>query len=392
MKHLSYILFASLICVACSNNVNKQQLPSNSDSFSTIRLFPDKDKKILVNDIFEKISLISLETTERSLLGNIAKIDIDEERFFIQNSYRNDKFVYSFDFQGKFLNQIGYRGQGPGEMLFPECFALNKKEKEVWLVDNFKEIYKYNYEGRYIEKTAINLFFNNFYILDTGYIYYSISKKKNYKREENNRLICNELCIEKPESKGLTFHFPYNCETYPSGTPYYTSKTPFSDVGNAVTFHYIYSDNIYAISKDTVACKYLVDFGDKKLREDLSVLPTLKIEEILMREKDRAGLVDDVIETENVLMFTYITNLKKHFVFYNKKSQKHFEGLLPDVFYNVTFMTSVNNELIGYFNPYKVDKNKAVEAWNLSQNDKNIINDMNADDNPILIKCSLKDF
>jgi hypothetical protein len=393
MKRIIYILIVCFIFASCSNNTKKNQLSIDFTSYTTIKLNPEKNKMIQVNELFEKISLINLETTDRSLLSDIPKIEIDEDRFFIQNNYKNDKFVYSFDFQGKFLGQIGTKGQGPEEMLFPASFALDKKNKEIWLVDNNNnKINKYDYKGEYKGNITNTLSFNNFYISETGFIYYYFSKSKNYKNGNKDELICNEVCIENMFSKSLNFYFPYDCETFPNGEPYFSSKTPFSCLDNAVTFHYIYSDTIYSIRGDTIERKYLIDFGDKKINEDLSALPFRKIFEIFSTEKDKAGLVDNVIETEEFLIFGYVMNEKKHFAFYSKKTQKCIEGLFPDFFNNITFLTTLNNDLIGYCNHVDIDKNLVIRTLNLSQDDINMFNSIKAEDNPFLIKFSLKEF
>ncbi|MCD7974051.1 MAG: 6-bladed beta-propeller [Candidatus Azobacteroides sp.] len=146
---------------------------------TTIDLSPEKNKKIILSEIIQTIDVIPLKISDQLLIGGISKIAVDENCFFILNEY--DKLVYVFDKEGRFLNKIGARGNGPGEVQFSQCFAMDKLRKEVWLADNHLFLKKYDYNGNFREQERFSLFYKDFHIGSTGEKYFHASKMTNFK-------------------------------------------------------------------------------------------------------------------------------------------------------------------------------------------------------------------
>jgi hypothetical protein len=140
--------------------------------------------------------------------------------------------------------------------------------------------------------------------------------------------------------------------------------------------------------------KWVVDFGHKNVEGALSLLTAQEIwAEFHERQTNKAGLVRDVIETQNNLIFAFTAYARTNIAFFNKESKNSIIGQFPD-FYGtrITFLGSYNDELIGYINPHEIDRNLTGEIWPLSQNDRDILQSVTIDSNPILIRFSLNDF
>jgi hypothetical protein len=177
-KYLFFGIFAVFV-MNCSSDIKKQISP-NRGNITTIK--PNAhSNKISVFDVFEKIDIIPLETTDNSLLSHIPKIDIDDTLLFVQN--KHDKLVYVYDTAGKLKYKIGTEGQGPGEIWNPDVFALNKVKKEVWITNNFHKIFQYDYQGNLKGEMPLNLFFHDMYISDNGFIYFYASKFTNHNKD-----------------------------------------------------------------------------------------------------------------------------------------------------------------------------------------------------------------
>jgi hypothetical protein len=157
------------------------------------------------------------------------------------------------------------------------------------------------------------------------------------------------------------------------------------------TFHYIYSDTIYLIKDDIVESKYVVDFGERKIRKDLSSQSFELQMDYMQEHKNEAGFVNGVMETMNSLIFSYIVNMQKHYVFYDKKSGKIIEGILDDNIYGseIRFILAHNDEIIGYLMPEMLDFNKE-NSWNFNETEISQLKSLSEDANPVLIKCKLK--
>ena len=59
--------------------------------------------------------------------------------------------IFVFDKEGRFKNEIGRRGNGPGEYFYIDNFYLDRKNKLVCLIFNAKkQILQYDYDGNYV--------------------------------------------------------------------------------------------------------------------------------------------------------------------------------------------------------------------------------------------------
>jgi hypothetical protein len=388
MKQYLYLTVLVVLIVSCSTNSVEKRLPVN-EKYIIVKLNYPIDNELSLNDVFEKIDIIPLETTDNSLLSHIPKIDVDSTILFVQNKY--DKLVYVYDTLGNFKYKIGSIGEGPGEMRSPDVFALNKVKKEVWISENSQKIFQYDYQGRYKGFMSLNLFYHDMYISGNGYIYFFASKLTNHNK--NGGYDCWELWIKKLDSEQYKVYFPYNYETYPNGGMYNRSiALPFSNnAENTTTFHFIYSDTVYSIKDDVVESKYIVDFGNKKASENLSFKSSEQQDEYFRKNNRIAGYVNNVLETDNILRFTYFTDMKVYDVFYNKHSGKTIEGILDNKIYGayLFLILAHNDEIIGYLMPEMLDFEKET-SWNFNETEINKLKSLAEDANPVLVRLKLK--
>jgi hypothetical protein len=85
--------------------------------------FAGKPKDIDISAIAAHIDYIRLESIPESLIGDITKIEIKNDRIYVLD--RDNSFLFMFDMDGKFIRQFGSRGNGPGEHLGLADFALS---------------------------------------------------------------------------------------------------------------------------------------------------------------------------------------------------------------------------------------------------------------------------
>ncbi len=82
-----------------------------------------------IDVLTDSIAYIPLETSDECLLDNILSAKRDGGCFFVQDG----KGLYAFDGTGRFLNEIGRRGNGPEEYLYMDCYALDRTNKlSMW--------------------------------------------------------------------------------------------------------------------------------------------------------------------------------------------------------------------------------------------------------------------
>ncbi|UCS95066.1 6-bladed beta-propeller [Echinicola marina] len=120
------LVLAALVVMGCSEEP-KNILP-------TIPVSEKADPALALNEIAKSVKRIQLETTKAALLGYIMKVKQYNEKLYIAD---RDK-VLVFDLEGKFLYQIGSYGEGPGEYMIVNTFAMDPHNGNVYIASNYR--------------------------------------------------------------------------------------------------------------------------------------------------------------------------------------------------------------------------------------------------------------
>jgi hypothetical protein len=78
-------------------------------------------------------SFIRLESNDSTLIGDITTLEFFQDRIYVFDK-KVSKTLFVFDKDGKFLNKVK-RGKGPGEIIEPWDFCINRDEKTILLWD-----------------------------------------------------------------------------------------------------------------------------------------------------------------------------------------------------------------------------------------------------------------
>jgi len=120
MQKAYSIVLLLLICISYSCKPGSEgsaqfadqvQLPEKEFYEFEVRKNLDKAEEILLSTIAEQIRYIPLETTSSCLLSRCRQVEIFNNKIFVKDS----KALYKFDMDGRFIQQIGKIGNGPGE-------------------------------------------------------------------------------------------------------------------------------------------------------------------------------------------------------------------------------------------------------------------------------------
>ena len=136
------VLFAILI--SCTTTEN---------DFFTIDVDSAKEQPLLLSEIAEKVEVIELEMTDNSLLKGSNSIErvICTEEYIIVFEFET---IMLFDKTGKFIRQIGSKGQGPGEFLRITSATADLDNKLIYVSASDK-IICYDFTGRLIKEVSI---------------------------------------------------------------------------------------------------------------------------------------------------------------------------------------------------------------------------------------------
>ena len=155
MKKVSFLFCVIFVFTACPQ---KESLGDNTD-YPVIDVVNNiGDYKIVYcSDYFSSIEYIPLETTDNSFIAQEPFIiTTNDSLIFISSVTRGgkipvDRNLLVFNHSGKFLNQIGKYGNGPGEYPNFDKYFLSHEKPVVCIYDFFsRKIFEYEFNGKFI--------------------------------------------------------------------------------------------------------------------------------------------------------------------------------------------------------------------------------------------------
>ena len=159
----------SFLCLCCVLSVSAQK----PVVINLAKAISESPKEIMLNELASDIRYVPLETTDDCLMNN---------EFYIMQYTGEDIItsgIFHFDKNGKFLNKIGSKGQGPEEYL-QGLFAFGDWENKLLYVQNWTTLTCYGFDGTFVRSVptpqlnmgAAGLFDKN-HILYSNDIYYA---------------------------------------------------------------------------------------------------------------------------------------------------------------------------------------------------------------------------
>lgn len=159
----------SFLCLCCVLSVSAQK----PVVVNLAKAISESPKEIMLNELASDIRYVPLETTDDCLMNN---------EFYIMQYTGEDIItsgIFHFDKNGKFLNKIGSKGQGPEEYL-QGLFAFGDWKNKLLYVQNWTTLTCYGFDGTFVRSVptpqlnmgAAGLFDEN-HILYSNDIYYA---------------------------------------------------------------------------------------------------------------------------------------------------------------------------------------------------------------------------
>ena len=142
MKSLSLIIFVSTLCL-CNSCV------TSNESSNTISLI-DVAGEVDLDDLFEDFEYIQLETTDKSIYGQVNKLIIHNNKFYILDSQTKKVLVFQTD--GAFSHTIGGIGKGPGEYTHIEDMVIDVENEQLVILGYPSIVYIYHLNGDFIAR------------------------------------------------------------------------------------------------------------------------------------------------------------------------------------------------------------------------------------------------
>ena len=141
------ITLSLIVCLLCGCSARHDGDNSIDIDLTTV----DVDS-IPFSQIMDSVSYLSLELPDSIVVGRIKDISFEDSMIVILDKYANNVIKISRD--GKYIGQIGSKGNGPGEYISADALCTDKSH--VYIYDRMqRSVIRYDHNGNYIGKDSI---------------------------------------------------------------------------------------------------------------------------------------------------------------------------------------------------------------------------------------------
>ena len=139
-----------LVCTIACGNVESQRVERKESVVIPEMQIPSNptqaaDSTYLLSEIASKVDFVQLEITDASLLRNIMSVKVSDSHILVEDM--GGIFLYTRE--GKFLAEIGRKGQGPSEYTSASFAVLDEEHQEVLIMSGQGGLKIYGYDGVY---------------------------------------------------------------------------------------------------------------------------------------------------------------------------------------------------------------------------------------------------
>lgn len=170
MKHISALF--TLLALVCFSSC--QSYESSGTPVQNVVLDLDLDQKLFLSEIADSIEIIPLEQTDESDIRLVWRLVTYKDRYYFFNGIMNPN-VLVFDRQGNFIYRLDKKGQGPGEYTELDDIGIDKTREELLVLTGSQGIYRYDLDGRFIDRNPLSAYGDYIATDSVGNIYQTVS-------------------------------------------------------------------------------------------------------------------------------------------------------------------------------------------------------------------------
>ena len=284
-KRLLFLCFSLFFFFSCNKADRKAYI--DLDGYTTI-VASSIQETLLDTFSFKKPNIVILETIDESILGEIKRISFDDNKLFIFDSKVMQVLV--FDINGKYINKIFHKGQGPKEYIQISDFAIDTDKKQILLLcDIPNKLMYFTYEGVLLKEEKLGVYYSRL-VLDSNYLYFE--KMHDIKIKSSQIDIINQKTGEK--DGGLPQLDIQN---------YLFTKGNSLNKSNNILYVRRFDNSIYEITDGKIIKKYNIDFGKHSFPDRL------------MQVEETATILKECSENEYIYSMANAVNSEHYIMF-----------------------------------------------------------------------------
>jgi hypothetical protein len=223
---------------------------------------PIKPKELKLSEIgVYNIQYIALNTDTNYLISKIKKLITTNYSIVVLDDRGK---IFQFNFEGKFINQIGSLGRGPGEYQYPSDITINNKDQQIIVCPliggNILKIY--SFDGKFINSIPCPIYTKKIIYLNEG-IFCSI-----FNWGKIGNLYNPFVLIDN--GGNIIKEFPCKYDYRNSKIPNtFLEETLMYSKNGELFIKEIYSDTVFKFEKFDLKPKYILDHGGKTISKEV---------------------------------------------------------------------------------------------------------------------------
>lgn len=354
-----------LLLISCSGKQNEVNELTTIDVVSAFENMQDSHLSMFVDSVV----YVQLESSEKSLINIQPMIELTEDFIVVRNWVRGEPpLLLVFERKtGKFLREIGKRGNGPDEYSsVPESF-FNQTQKTIYTLDVNDKILTYNLQGEIKNSFKIPEQFQ----ADVEGFPGTLSSVSFYTYLDSNTFVSYVQNYTGNEKKKIIL---YSMDTIIKIFPNYLSweRTPsrtinvvtpvFYHFDNRLFFMEPFNDTLFEVKNNEMNPRFVFSLGK------YGIPYALQNEYITSGKFINAMSVNYITENKDFLFFTFYKDRKSFLSYYDKRKKSlnvckergsNPSSIIDDIngFMPITkFHINERNELINYFDAISIRK------------------------------------
>jgi hypothetical protein len=391
MKRLPLYILSSLLLVSCSRDL--QEVTYKDLVKMDIDKVESKDNHRLADSIKEH-KYVKLETRKDCLIGEISKIILKKKFLYILD--KRTRSIFKFTSDGRFISKIHNQGKGPGEYLSLSDFDIDD-DGNLYLLDmSSKQVLVYEKDGNYLKTISSKYLVTNILSINKELLVNYVPFNVGSSTPEGHVLITRNGNVHKS-------WFPFsNFKDGKGGVVNLLKSYAFRRSENTILFNEDLRDTIYELKSDqTLTAKYTIDFGSKRISDDLRNRPTYFIGDPTLIQE--GWHLENYFETSKY--FTCSFNMEgKTWVLFFDRNKKTYQISSCAALCNPKAKIISDMRVLGVLNDYFVSEvpgrflssNKEIlnkypdKSQNFTEENYKLICDYEPNSNPVLVFYKLK--
>lgn len=322
VKQILIIFLSGLAMVNCDNKPLAIEESLLLESSMVVIKPTDYFKQVDISEIIDTVKFVTLELREGSLVGNIAKVIVFEDRIYIYDNLTYSIFV--FNIHGEYIFKISRIGKGPGEYNQVDLFDIDYENRQIILVDLMGYwILRYDFKGNFISQEKIPIWIEGLApTFNGGVVVYANHRDNTVKFSQEFNIYYLDSSMQVSNA-----YFPYNSNNFSNPrVKFSTSESgSFYTYDNDRYFFSHYKNHVYQVTETGLKPKYSFDFGKESFNEEyLNNKSKLKA----FIDKGEFYGLGNMLENDDFVIYSFYKSSFPigHFGFFAKKSRRSFCG------------------------------------------------------------------